>query len=76
VRTAATRDWLVNQALTQPNWFRKRKLMPKSQELLAVIGCLARSFRQDPNAQLVLRLAWESSDPEIRTAATGAVEDA
>jgi HEAT repeat protein len=75
VKTAATRDWLVNQALTQPNWFRKRKLMPKSQELLAVIGCLARSFRQDPTAQLALRLAWESSDPEIRTAATGVLEE-
>lgn len=75
VKTAATRDWLVNQALTQPNWFRKRKLMPKSQELLAVIGCLARSFRQDPTAQLALRLAWESSDPDVRTAATGVIED-
>jgi HEAT repeat protein len=72
VRTPATRDWLVNQTLTQPNWFRKRKLMPKSPELLAVIGCLARSFRQDPNAQLALRLAWESSDADIRQAATGA----
>jgi hypothetical protein len=75
VRTAATRDWLVNQALTQPNWFKKRKLMPKSHELLAVIGCLARSFRQDPSAQLALRLAWESNDPDIRTAATGVIED-
>lgn len=75
VKTAATRDWLVNQALTQPNWFRKRKLMPKSQELLAVIGCLARSFRTDPTAQLALRLAWESSDPDVRTAATGVIED-
>lgn len=75
VRTAATRDWLVNQALTQPNWFRKRKLMPKTPELVAVIGCLARSYRQDPTAQLALRLAWESSDPEIRAAATGATED-
>lgn len=75
VKTAATRDWLVNQALTQPNWFRKRKLMPKSPELLAVIGCLARSFRTDPTAQLALRLAWESSDPDVRTAATGVIED-
>lgn len=75
VRTAATRDWLVNQALTQPNWFKKRKLMPKSHELLAVIGCLARSFRQDPTAQMALRLAWESNDPDIRTAATGVIED-
>jgi hypothetical protein len=75
VRTSATRDWLVDQALTQPSWFRKRKLVPKSPELVAVIGCLARSFRQDPNAQLALRLAWESSDPEIRTAATGVVEE-
>ena len=39
------------------------------------IGCLARAYRQDPTAQLALRLAWESSDPDIRTAATGVTED-
>ncbi len=76
VKTPATRDWLVSQALTTGGWFRRRKLVPKSHELVAVIGCLAQGFRQDANAQLVLRLAWESSDADIRAAAAGTGDNA
>lgn len=71
VKTPVTRDWLVGQALTTGGWFRRKKLVPKTPELVAVISCLAQGFRQDANAQLVLRLAWESSDAEIRSAAAG-----
>jgi len=71
IRTPATRDWLVEHALTRPSWFRRRRLLPRTPELVAVVGTLARSFRQDPNAQLVLRLASESSDGAIRRAAAG-----
>ena len=77
IRTRATRDWMVEHALTKQGWFRRRRLVPRSMELLAILGCLARSFRQDPNAQLVLQLAQESDDPLIQRAATGAaVEEA
>ncbi len=76
IRTRATRDWMVEHALTKQGWFRRRRLVPRSLELLAILGCLARSFRQDPNAQLVLQLAQESEDPLIQRAATGAVEEA
>ena len=76
IRTRATRDWMVEHALTRQGWFRRRRLVPRSLELLAILGCLARSFRQDPNAQLVLQLAQESGDPLIQRAATGAVEEA
>lgn len=76
IRTRATRDWMVEHALTKPGWFRRRRLVPRSLELLAILGCLARSFRQDPNAQLVLQLAQQSDDPLIQRAATGAVEEA
>jgi hypothetical protein len=74
VRTPATRDWLLQQALTRPRWFRRRRLAPKSPSLVAVIGCLARGFATDPQAELALRLARESPDPELRAAATGASE--
>ena len=74
VKTPVTRDWLVSQSLTTGGWFRRKKLVPKTPELVAVIGCLAQGFRNDANAQLVLRLAWESSDAEIRSAAAGAPE--
>jgi hypothetical protein len=74
IRTPATRDWLVAHALTKGGWFRRRRLLPRSPELLAVIGALARGFRADANAQLVLRLASESGDPAIRKAGTGQAE--
>ncbi len=72
IRTPATRDWLVDHALTKQGWFRRRRLQPRTPELLAVLSSLARGFRQDPSAQLVLRLATDSNDPEIRRAGSGA----
>jgi HEAT repeats len=75
IRTPATRDWLVEHALTKGGWFRRRRLLPRTPELLAVVGVLARSFKNDPRTQLVLRLASESSDPAIRKAGTGTAED-
>jgi len=75
LKTRATRDWMVEHALTKPKWFRRRRLLPRSPELLAILGCLARSFRQDPTAQSVLRLAEASEDALIRRAATGASEE-
>jgi hypothetical protein len=74
LRTPATRDWLLAHALTKRRWFRRRRLLPRSPELLAVIDALARGFRTDPNTQLVLKLAAESNDPSIRKAVTGVVE--
>lgn len=75
IRTPATRDWLIDHALTKQGWFRRRRLQPRTPELIAVLGALARGFRQDPNAQLVLRLASDSNDPEIRRAASGAATE-
>jgi hypothetical protein len=75
IRTPATRDWLLAHALTKGGWFRRRRLLPRSPELIAVIGALVRGFGSDPNAQLVLRLATESNDPAIRKAASGQQAD-
>ncbi len=69
IRTPATRDWMIEHALTRPRWFRRRRLAPKSPELLAVVSALARGFANDPAAQVVLKLAAASPDPEIRAAA-------
>jgi hypothetical protein len=71
IRSPATRDWLLAHAWTKGGWFRRRKLLPRSPELLAVIDALARGFGNDNNAQAVLRLAEQSSDPAIRKAASG-----
>ena len=75
IRTPATRDWLLGHALTKRGWFRRRRLLPRSPELIAVVGALARGFRRDPNTELVLKLASESNDPAIRKAASGQAED-
>lgn len=74
IRSPATRDWLVAHALTKGGWFRRRRLLPRTPELLAVVDALARGFPNDQGAQLVLRLARESNDPAIRKAATGQME--
>jgi hypothetical protein len=62
------RNWLVNRALTRPRWFRRRRLMAKTTELVAVLGALAGRWRNDPQVAVVLRLAAASADPEIRAA--------
>jgi hypothetical protein len=67
VRTPATRDWLLDNALTQKKLFRGRRLMAKSPELLAILSVLARSWRNDKLAAEVLRQAQQSGDAEIRT---------
>jgi hypothetical protein len=74
IRTPATRDWLIDHALTRPRWFRRRRLLPRSPELIAVIAAITRSFARDPQAQLVIRLALASNDGAIRRAASGALE--
>ncbi|MDH4130998.1 MAG: hypothetical protein OEV95_04250 [Gemmatimonadota bacterium] len=74
IRTPATRDWLIDHALTRARWFRPRRLVPRSPELIAVIATITRSFARDPQAQLVIRLALASNDGAIRRAASGALE--
>jgi hypothetical protein len=69
VRTPATRDWLVDHALTKKKLFRGRRLMPKSPEILAIVAALARGWRDDKLAAEVLRRAQSSGDAEMRAAA-------
>jgi hypothetical protein len=69
VRTPATRDWLVDHALTKKKLFRGRRLMAKSPEILAIVAALARGWREDKAAAEVLRLAQSSGDAEIRAVA-------
>jgi len=75
IRTPTTRDWLVSQVLTPGGWFRRRRLVPKNPAMLAMVAALGRGFATDPGAQLALRLASESTDPQVRRAATGTADD-
>ncbi len=67
--TPAVRDWLLQRALGRRRWFGRRRLAAKSPELLAVLSVLAARWASDQTAAEVLRLADQSSDPEIRAAA-------
>jgi hypothetical protein len=59
---------LRDLALPPRRWLRRR-LAPKSPELLAALAGMAVHWRQDPIAAGVLTLALQHSDPEIRAAA-------
>ena len=59
---------LRDLALPPRRWLRRR-LAPKSPELLAALAGMAVHWRKDPIAADVLTLAMQHSDPEIRAAA-------
>jgi hypothetical protein len=68
-RTARALDWLSAQAVPRTRWFRRRRLAPKSPELLAAIAGLAAHGPDEPRAQQVLAAAERHADAEIRAAA-------
>jgi hypothetical protein len=68
MRTQAAREWLLKRILAKKRWFRGPKLQNKSFELIAALGGLASTWRNDPRAAGVLRLAANSNDPDIRAA--------
>jgi hypothetical protein len=68
-RTARALDWLSAQAVPRTRWFRRRRLAPKSPELLAAIAGLGAHWPDEPRAQQVLAAAERHADAEIRAAA-------
>ena len=62
-------EWLLVRALAGRTVFGKPKLAPKSPEMLAALAGLAAHWRDDPRAIPALRAAFDSSDPEVRSAA-------
>lgn len=71
-RSPIGRDWLVRRAQIRTRWLRRKRIAPKSPELLAVLGALATHWPQHAGAVEVLSLAARSRDPEIQRAARGA----
>jgi hypothetical protein len=70
-RTPEALKVLLAQAQRRRSWFRRR-LAPKSPELLAALAGLASYWKDDPRAIEVLTRALRHSDPEIRAAASSA----
>jgi len=65
------RTWLVQRILIRRGFFRRTRLAPKSADLVAGIGVLARAFHGHPQTEEVLRLAAQSGDPELIGAGKG-----
>jgi len=68
VSTSTSREWLIKHALGRKRWFRRRRLAPKTPELLAILQVLAEQWADHPDVALVFRLAARSADPEIQAA--------
>jgi hypothetical protein len=60
---------LVDLALKRRFWLRRR-LAPKSPELLAAVAALASFWPHEPVAAAVLDRALHHSDPDVRAAAS------
>ena len=70
VRSTAALNALLQLVDGGTNWMGRRKLAPRSLELLAALLALAAGWRNDVKAAALLALAQASSDPEIRNAAS------
>ena len=68
--TPLARDTLVQMTSGGRSFLGVEKLARKSPELLAALGALAASWREDPEARRAIERAASSRDPEIRAAVT------
>lgn len=69
--TPTVRQWLVKHILVRRGVFRRTRLAPKSPDLVAGIGVLARAFPGHPETVEVLRLAAQSGDADLIGAGGG-----
>jgi len=52
--------------LAEARWQRRRKLRPSTPEMLAALSMIASGWRNDPAAAIVISLAEQSKDSEVR----------
>ncbi len=67
-RSPAAREALLDVCSGRKSFLLKKRLAPKSQELLAALPGLARNWGTHPEVRWVIEQARESPDPEIRAA--------
>jgi len=65
------RQWLMERILVRRGFFRRTRLAPKSADLLAGMGVLARAFPTHAQTVEVRRLAAASGDPDLIEAVRG-----
>jgi hypothetical protein len=71
VRSPDAVEALLALTLGKKTLLGRRRLAPRSPELLAALAGLAAHWQSDPRARTVLALAQRSGDPEVRAAAEG-----
>lgn len=64
-------ECLLGYAIPSKGWFRRRRLAPKSQQLLAALTGIATHWAWDPRATSILARAAHSPDDDIRAAVAG-----
>jgi hypothetical protein len=65
-RTPETLAWLVSHVMTEARWPRRPKLRAATPEMLAALGMIATSWRNDPAAAVALALAEQSKEADVR----------
>ncbi|MFL5489214.1 MAG: hypothetical protein ACJ8AJ_12115 [Gemmatimonadaceae bacterium] len=69
-RRPETLAWLLGYVVTEAHWPRKPKLRPSTPEMLAALSMIAANWRNDPAADVVIKLAEQSKDSEVRAKIT------
>jgi hypothetical protein len=67
-RNTEARGTLMQLVDGGTNWLGRRKLAPRSLELLAALMALASGWRNDHEAAALIALAAKSTDPDVRNA--------
>jgi hypothetical protein len=70
VTAPAARDALLHLVDGGRTFLGRRRLAPKSPEVVAALAALFAGWRRDPQARALLALAQKSKDPELRLAAS------
>lgn len=65
-RTPDILTWFLGFVLAEAHWPRKPKLRPSTPEMLAALSTIAMHWRNDPAAEVAIKLAEQSKDPEVR----------
>jgi hypothetical protein len=69
LRTKRARDLLLAEVLAKKQWWRRVRLNQPTPEMLAALRGLASNWARHPDAQLVLKLAGRSGEPDVLAAA-------
>jgi hypothetical protein len=65
-RTPENLIWLLGYVITETQWSKRPKLRQPTPEMLAALTVIATYWGNDPAAEIAMKLAEQSREPEIR----------